>query len=75
MHKSLLEAWVAIKMPMHLVLVSLLHKAVCSGIPLQDCKNKCQLFTEKKKKEMGNVGIHLCTETTVPICFSGATVQ
>lgn len=36
--------WVAIKMPTHLVLVSLLHRAVGSGIPLQD-------FKKKKKKE------------------------
>lgn len=43
MHKSLPEAWVAIKMPTHLVLVSLLHGAVGSGVPLQD-------FRKKKRK-------------------------
>lgn len=61
MHKSLLEARAAIKMPTHLVLVSLLHEAARSGIPLQDLK--------KKKKR--NTGIYLCAETTAPICFSG----
>lgn len=50
-HRSLLEARVAIKLPPHLILISLLNRAVGLGSSLQDHKNKRQLFTEEKKWE------------------------
>lgn len=67
-HKSLLEARAAIKIPQHLILISLLYKAEGLGIPLQDHKNKRQLFTEEKKWETDEF-------IYAPISFSGIGVQ
>lgn len=61
-HKSLLEAWAAIKIPQHLILISLLYEAEGLGISLQDHKNKRQLFTEEKKWETDEF-------TSAPISF------
>lgn len=67
-HKSLLEAWAAIKIPQHLILISLLWEAEGLGIPLQEHKNKRQLFTEEKKWETDEF-------TSAPISFGGTGVQ